>query len=581
MFKLKSITVSLRKMTYLLVALLLFAGFGSARVFADDFTPTASVSNSVPSFTTGPSDGSSSTATPTNVGINVTFTATAADANGDQYYLAICKTNAVAAGTDAAPTCTGGSWAISTATNSTSQASVTYTALVGDAESNAWYAFVCDKKPSGAGCSTSSQGSGVTGSPFNVNHKPSYTFTSALDTGGGTVAPGDTVRVTVTLADSDTDGGQDTVRMHVCASGDTFGGGVCSGTEYCNSALAVPGSAYCDLPTSLTTVPTAHGSYGFEVFTKDEHGMTGTDSSAQTYSVIDVAPYLDATFGSSGYTNADAPSLVADSSDEVIAYVGIKDDNGDLDVTDLEMAFFDSSAITNVCTASENNCYILTYAGAGCTFQNRSTAGSGKTATGTDNAFDATCTYTVWFNANYSTGWKVHAKPTDGLGKVTSLANSTQSVSSNALQAVTVVEASIAYGALAIGTASSGQTTSFGNVGNQIIDLFVSGAPMCTDSPTCAGSTIAQAQQKWTQADGVSFNWDTQGHPLLASASAGNADTNGCANVDMAVRTDHTSTSLNESFYWILKIPAVQATGSYTGSTTIVSGASTSCTGTP
>ena len=158
----------------------------SNNVFADDdsFTPSASVTNSAPSFTAGPSDGSSSTSTPTNAGDNVTFSGTGTDANSDPYYLAICKENSITPSTNDAPTCGGaGEWAISAETASgTGITPITYATSAGSAESNVWYAFVCDKQSS-ASCSASSQGSGDSGSPFKVNHKPSYTFTSALDTG--------------------------------------------------------------------------------------------------------------------------------------------------------------------------------------------------------------------------------------------------------------------------------------------------------------------------------------------------------------------------------------------------------------
>ena len=122
---------------------------------ADNFDVDTSITNIWPIITETPSDGSSDTATPTNVGANVTFTAIAEDANSDNYYLAICKTDAVSAGDNTYPTCTGGKWpnANPTAFSSTAQATETYTALVGDSETNAWYAFACDKVSGGGTCS--------------------------------------------------------------------------------------------------------------------------------------------------------------------------------------------------------------------------------------------------------------------------------------------------------------------------------------------------------------------------------------------------------------------------------------------
>ncbi len=127
--------------------------------------------NETPAITAGPSDGGSVAAAPTNVGSNISFTATATDADGDNYYLAICKTNSVTANNEAAPSCGGGNWGISSSTASGAQASVSYTALIGDASSNAWFAFVCDHNAESA-CSSAAQGTGNNGSPFVVNHRP-------------------------------------------------------------------------------------------------------------------------------------------------------------------------------------------------------------------------------------------------------------------------------------------------------------------------------------------------------------------------------------------------------------------------
>ena len=125
------------------------------------------VFNTAPSFTAGPSDNGSYASNPTRNGNNVSFTATATDSDSDNYYLAICKTNSITAVNSGAPTCGGGSWCISSATASGSQASCSYTALETEARSNDWYAFVCDNNSSSF-CSSVSQASGNDGSPFNL-----------------------------------------------------------------------------------------------------------------------------------------------------------------------------------------------------------------------------------------------------------------------------------------------------------------------------------------------------------------------------------------------------------------------------
>ena len=114
-------------------------------VFADSVTTSVTVGNSAPSFTVDPAENPASYGTtPTNVGSNVTFQATGTDQNSEDYYLAVCTTDAVTAVNSNAPTCDVGTWCVSSAASSGSQASCTYEALVGNAESNAWFAFVCD-----------------------------------------------------------------------------------------------------------------------------------------------------------------------------------------------------------------------------------------------------------------------------------------------------------------------------------------------------------------------------------------------------------------------------------------------------
>ena len=127
------------------------------------------IENSAPSISSSPSDGGSSSSVPTYPGTTIVFSAVAADANSDNYYLAICKTDSITASTSAAPTCGGGEWCISSATDSgmTASCSLAIESQSVSSGSNAWYAFVCDNKASSL-CSSSSQGSGNNGSPLYV-----------------------------------------------------------------------------------------------------------------------------------------------------------------------------------------------------------------------------------------------------------------------------------------------------------------------------------------------------------------------------------------------------------------------------
>lgn len=216
------------KHALILLLSVILVGFFAVLRFASaaDMGTGASISNASPVFTVTPSDsgsyngaGEGNTAgNPTNAGSNVTFTARANDVNSDQYYLAICRTDEIAQGDDSAPTCPGGNWAISAATDSTELASVTYTALSGDAESNSWYAFVCDKLPIASspschpdvGAYGSDQGRAIGGISFSniPDDEDSVTIDSVqyrFDRGGnGCVGAGTCVNISANQGAADT-----------------------------------------------------------------------------------------------------------------------------------------------------------------------------------------------------------------------------------------------------------------------------------------------------------------------------------------------------------------------------------------
>jgi len=229
--------ISKNKFIPWLLCFLLFAqGIGLyhiTSVFAGNASTSAGVNNKAPVFSVGPVDDSG-TSTPKNVGANVTFTATATDKNSDHYYLAVCQTStAPTPGADAAPTCNGGTFCVSsTDVAAGTSTSCTYPVTSGDAGSRAWYAYVCDKLASGALCSTLySQGTGgdPTASPFYVNTQPNFTIFS--DDSGTGKDPGATVTWTSTAADAD----GDLLTLHVCKTA-AFTGGVCTGGEWCTNA---------------------------------------------------------------------------------------------------------------------------------------------------------------------------------------------------------------------------------------------------------------------------------------------------------------------------------------------------------
>ena len=75
---------------------------------------------------------------PVTIGSSITFTTTWSDLNGDSTTTKICKTNIAGPGG-----CSGDSWCLSSL-DSTSPTSCSYTALLADAGTRTYYAFVCD-----------------------------------------------------------------------------------------------------------------------------------------------------------------------------------------------------------------------------------------------------------------------------------------------------------------------------------------------------------------------------------------------------------------------------------------------------
>lgn len=585
-----------KKTISMFAMLALFAGvFGVAKLtYAVDTTPqtTTTIANVVPTFTshtveswtqayvgnvTTDARAESSTTYPTNEGTNLIFTATANDTNNDDYYLIVCDAAGVTTGNASAPSCTGTQICVSTSTASDAAATCTKDTTGVAAEKTEWYSYVCDSNSSGlcSAASNTSQGgandeTGGTeaGSPFYVNHVPTFTSASI-----SAVDPGGTLTIYNTSdADSDINSSQDTISFYVCNNATTafdFKAHTCTGGAFvCNQTGVNPNSANatCD-NTADVTIPTANATYTVKIYVEDNHNFAAA-SQTQTYDVNDVAPII------TSYT-LDTVAMTAGSSDVVTHVVTFTDDNGDNDPTLVDMVFFDSAATTDACSADENECYRFDNEDltgpAHCTVSDRSAAGTGKTALGTDNSLSLSCNFTVWYNAN-AADWKFSATVTDGNGDANFADSNVVTVAT--LSAINIPEASIAYGNVAVGADSSAQTTTLQNAGNQIIDVLVDGTDM-----TGGGHTIAAAQQKWNYTTG-NFDWSTgTGVVLIGNAASGN-DAAGCMNRDLAVRADHSLTTEDEAIAWEIRIPAAQEAGSYTGTNTFETTLSTSCTGT-
>ncbi len=116
-----------------------------------------------------PEDGGHGPSEPVHFGEVVEFKATATDLNGDDYYLAVCKTDQIIPQNFAPPACADGAWAVSGLVSSGDEAQVTFIVDETARLKNDWYAFVCDLVAADSKCSSPNQGEGDLGSPF-------YTF---------------------------------------------------------------------------------------------------------------------------------------------------------------------------------------------------------------------------------------------------------------------------------------------------------------------------------------------------------------------------------------------------------------------
>jgi hypothetical protein len=388
-------------------------------------TTTLTVLNTPPVWTPGlegREEFESSTTTPTNSGDEVSWVGTASDANGAPYFLIICSTSATPTaqmstttlGT-AQPICSAGTrWAVSTGTVSGTEARAATTTLEAGAfaETNDWYAWVCDDDPVNPRCSTtSSQGlSATNSSPFNVNRRPTFTTFG----NNGPVDPGASLTFLSTSTDPDVVDAEDNLFLVVC-SNPTYN----TTTNTCDPGDVIATTTIGQLanPSATYTIPsitqdTSYNAYGY---VHDEHGHEANGGGAQgtnvTFTVNNVAPTvsggtitinsgLDLILTNPGaettgftldFVIADANSCDAvggGSADEIIRPV---------------VSMFRSSIGTTTCDGTAgsynaNNCYP---SGVPTSVWNLSCTASSTSCTGsTDDTITYSCSFPLWFIAD-------------------------------------------------------------------------------------------------------------------------------------------------------------------------------------
>jgi len=549
-FVLKGYSIGLGLLLIVLFCSLIIKSPYIWEVSADNVTTSVTVGNSAPSFTAGPTESTESSSTnPTNVGTNVTWQATGTDSNSEDYYLVVCSTDAVTATEGDAPTCDVGTWCTSTATTSGNQATCSRTALQGDSESNAWYAFVCDGNASSASCSTSSQGSGATGSPFAVNHPPLF---SDIGNNSGR-DPGQTITWTATSSDTDSDGSQDTVKLLVCKTagltGSTCDGG--GSDTWCTSSL-VASNPSCGYAIPAVYPDQNHDAY---VYVFDSHNFaaaSGTQGSNSSYTVNNVTPVvsgvninsgsaIDLTEGST--TNIDIVGTVSDSNScaggELETVYGYAYRSG------IEYSGCDTSGESNT-----NYCYPEI----SCTVD-------GGTCTGdTDASASFTCTVSLQYYADPTDvltefpteNWLSTFKVIDDDSASDSLEVST-GVEVNSLTALDVT-GSISYGGLAVGQSNDplDQITTVTPTGNVGLDEELSGSNMCTDYPTCSAGVITVGYQKTALQSSTSY-------------ASGSVLTDSPVEYELNLAKAESGSPSTANTWWGVLIPPGTVPGAYSG----------------
>ncbi|MEK7168928.1 MAG: hypothetical protein AAB778_02845, partial [Patescibacteria group bacterium] len=525
-------------------------------VMADSVTTSVTVGNSAPAITAGPAESTESSSTsPTNVGSGVTFTATATDSNSENYYLLVCATDAATPTNGGAPNCTSTQWCVSSSTASGAQATCTYTTLIGNAESNAWYAFVCDGNASAANCSAAgNQGTGGTGSPFGVNHAPGFTAIS----NDGPKDPGATVTWSTTASDTDTSGAADTVKLLVCkttgiAAGACDGGG---SDTWCSSSLGASNPT-CGYAVPSVTPDQAYASYVYVVDSHNFGSASANQASNDAHTVNNVAPVVSAVTLNAGA----AMDLTEGTTTGVVLGATVTDSNScyGSELTAIYGYAYRSGKAYALCdTAGEadsNFCYpevTCTVTGGTCT-----------------DATDASANYTCTVNIQY------YADPTDAstlyptenwLDTVKAIDDDTSShalevtsgVEMNSLTALDV-SSSIAFGNLNVGGKNDplDKTTTVTPTGNVGLDTELSGAVnMCTDYPTCSGGTIGVSYIKYALAATTAYASST-----ALSVSATEAE----LNVPKATSGSPTT----KNIWWGIEIPSGTIPGVYSGANTV------------
>ena len=523
---------------------------------AQNTTATTSVivRNAPPAFTAGPAESNpvSTTTAPVNNGSSISFTGTADDDEGNRYYLAVCSSNSITASTTGgAPSCAAGhEFCISTSTAETKEATCASSSTSNAAETDEWWAFVCDNHSQEGTCSSASQGStwphGDSASPFYINHAPALT---SATTSINNLIPGGQFEFTATSTDTDTARGGDGQDLYICDNAGWTAGSGCTGVTYCTSqATSSNGAAVAISCTWDDTAPTADTDYTVYVYVEDEFNMPASGNGlAITYTIINVAPAVDDVYLVPNLVN-DISLNIKDAGGTIVtaSTTNVTDQNGCNDLVSATSTIYWSVAPNgSSCTANYNRCYQI--ASGACAIENCVGA-----------IAEVTCTTTIRYHAiptdasSYyaTTTWLAAISVSDEALSHASSSYPGTDIKTNFAQGVT--EGTISYGSITAGlnTGTDTATTTVTNFGNSPIDTYLYGTDMAK-----APDIIEIENQEHDLT--AYFNWST-GTDATSTPSTNLEDLD-------AARPTTTATDVVDYVYWGIGIPAGRPSGVYEG----------------
>jgi hypothetical protein len=553
-------------------------------------TTTVTVLNTPPQWSVDAQEyGGSSSSTPTNAGDVLRWTAIGTDSNNEPYYLLICATNASPTALSSAPPRCDTSvnqWAVSTSTASGAEATAATTTLATWAEVNNWYAWLCDDNVTNPRCNpTAKQGTGTTSSPFEINHRP--TFTVFVD--NSPTLPGQIVTFMSTSSDTDVSGFADTVKLIVCST-NSFS----TTTDTCTATTVASSTVFSAANASSTytiAIPTQDQNYAAFGFVIDNHGFEATGGAQGTDAVLTVQNAAPTVASSTIVLNNGTDMLLTQAATQTPNYAlqfTVSDNNSCVnfastsEITSYRATVYRSGVGSTTCSGvtagsyNANNCY--TSAVASSTWGLTCTASSTSCSGPTDTTVGYNCSFPLWYIADPTDGtatstqyptqnWLSSILAVDDNAATSSLSESSTGVEVLSFLSFALNTLSIPYGALAPGeqTDPISATTTLSATGNVGLDERLTGSSMCTSystgspCPNSATSTIAESNQVYATSTRT-----YAASTALSSTTANELEVN-------IPKSTATSSQATRDTIWGIAVPiSITLAGNYKGENTFI-----------